>query len=107
MVVHVLRAIAVTATVCGIAYWCLSIWCARRFLADRRRGVSPRFRTIFTPPVSILKPLCGLEPQAYESLRSHCVQEYADFEIIFGVRDPEDPIVPTVKRLMKEFPQVA
>jgi ceramide glucosyltransferase len=99
MVFHILRPIAVTATLCGIGYWCLSLWFAGRLLASKQI----RTQRTFTPPVSILKPLCGVEPQAYENLRSHCIQDYPSYEIIFGVRDSNDPIVPIVRRLMKEF----
>jgi ceramide glucosyltransferase len=56
--------------------------------------------------VSILKPLCGADPNAYESLRSHCIQDYPQFEIIFGVSDPEDTAVPLVRRLIEEFPDL-
>lgn len=62
--------------------------------------------TEFTPPVSILKPLCGMDPHAYTSLRSHCIQNYPVFEIIFGVADPADAIIPIVKQVMAEFPAV-
>jgi ceramide glucosyltransferase len=62
---------------------------------------------VFAPPVSVLKPLCGIDPQGYESLRSHCLQDYPNFEIIFGVRDPDDPVVPAVERLIREFPSVS
>ena len=43
----------------------------------------------------------------YESLRSHCLQNYSDFEIIFGIADPDDPAVHVVDRLRREFPGVA
>jgi ceramide glucosyltransferase len=62
--------------------------------------------TTFAPPVSILKPLCGLDPHAYTSLRSHCTQDYPAFEIIFGVADPADEILPTVEKVRAEFPDV-
>jgi ceramide glucosyltransferase len=99
MVFHILQPVAVIATLCGIGYWCFSLWCAAQALSSKQTR-SPRN---FTPPVSILKPLCGVEPQAYENLRSHCIQDYPSYEIIFGVRDPNDPIVPIVRRLMTEF----
>jgi ceramide glucosyltransferase len=58
------------------------------------------------PPVSILKPLKGTDPDMYESLRSHCVQTYPEYEIVFGVSDLEDSSVPLVQRLQQEFPQI-
>ena len=56
-------------------------------------------------PVSILKPLKGCDPNMYESFRSHCIQEYPEFEIIFGVSAEDDEAVPVVEKLMREFPQ--
>ncbi len=97
----ILQAICAIAGICGILYCCLSLYVAGRFHARRRFGVSD-----FTPPVSILKPLCGLDPHAYESLRSHCLQDYPEFEIVFGVADPDDPVVPLVQDLTREFPRL-
>jgi ceramide glucosyltransferase len=57
------------------------------------------------PPVSLLKPLKGVDPGIYESLRSHCLQDYPEYEIVFGVNQADDPAVPLVKRLQEEFPQ--
>ena len=57
-----------------------------------------------TAPVTILKPLCGPEPMLYECLRSFCDQEYPAFQIVFGVRDNDDPAVDVVRRLQREFP---
>ena len=55
-------------------------------------------------PVSILKPLKGTDPEMYESFRSHCLQDYPEYEIIFGVSDPDDPAIECVKKLQREFP---
>jgi ceramide glucosyltransferase len=57
------------------------------------------------PPVSILKPLKGTDPDIYESFRSHCLQDYPEYEIIFGVSDPDDPAVASVQHLQREFPE--
>lgn len=54
-------------------------------------------------PVSVLKPLCGLEPGLYCNLRSFCEQDHPQFEIICGVRDPHDPAIGIVRRLQREF----
>lgn len=56
------------------------------------------------PPISILKPLRGADPRMYEAFRSHCLQDYPAFEIIFGVADASDPAVAEVERLQREFP---
>src|SRR5262249_43935031 len=42
------------------------------------------------PPVSILKPLKGTDPEMYESLRNHYLQDYSHYQIVFGVSDPSD-----------------
>jgi ceramide glucosyltransferase len=58
------------------------------------------------PPVTILKPLCGLEPELYDNLRTFCTQDYPDYQLVFGVRHAGDAAVPVVRRLMVEFPQL-
>src|SRR5262249_14538577 len=58
------------------------------------------------PPVSVLKPLHGLEPHLERNLASFFVQEYPDFEIIFGVRTSEDPALEVVAKLQRMHPQV-
>ena len=57
-------------------------------------------------PVTLLKPLCGAEPRLYEHLRSFCLQDYPDYQIVFGVRDPADPALAVVRRLQAEFPRL-
>lgn len=57
------------------------------------------------PAVSLLKPLCGAEPETYECLRSFCDQDYPQFQVIFGVSDPGDPVIAIVRRLQREFPR--
>jgi ceramide glucosyltransferase len=68
-------------------------------------------RTVRTPsklpPVTVLKPLCGAEPGLYENLRSFCQQDYPEYQIVFGVRDPADPALRVVERLVAELPSVA
>ena len=89
-----------TTAAFGIAYCLLSFRAVIKFWLAQRSSV----RRDFTPPVSILKPLCGLDPHGYESLRSHCIQDYPEYEIIFGVSTSNDPAVAAVERLIEEFP---
>ena len=104
----IFQVMAGVLAVCGIGFYLLCIWSARAYLHLRRLprtflgGGQP-----FTPPVSILKPLRGSDPHIYECFRSHCLQNYPQYEIIFGVDDPQDPVVADVERLRREFPQAA
>jgi ceramide glucosyltransferase len=92
--------VAAGLALCGMGFYALCVWSARSFLRTSRERTSA-----FSPPVSILKPLRGVDPQMYESFRSHCVQGYPEYEIIFGVGEADDPAVDAVHRLMREFPQ--
>src|SRR5215469_13008095 len=99
MLNHLPSIVAAGLAVCGMGFYALCLWSARAF---RRTSQQPVAR--FTPPVSILKPLRGVDPQMYESFRSHCVQDYPEYEIIFGVSEADDPAVEAVEQLMREFP---
>lgn len=83
----------------GIGYYGLGLWSAYSFRRDWQR----RSAADFTPPVSLLKPLRGADPGMYEAFRSHCLQDYPEFELIFGVADAGDPAVALVERLQREF----
>jgi len=105
-----------TLAVCGMAYYILCIWSARCYLRPRKlptlslreKGAAPQQAEIrhFAPPVSILKPVRGTDRGMYESLRSHCTQDYPAYEIIFGVQDAADPAVEVIRRLQREFPSL-
>jgi ceramide glucosyltransferase len=88
-------------TVASMGYCALCISAGARFAA--RSGQSP-VQPFSLPPVSILKPLRGIDPEMYESLRSHCLQDYPEYEIVFGISDSNDPASGIVKRLQGEFP---
>jgi ceramide glucosyltransferase len=67
---------------------------------------SSRFTAKAPLPVTILKPLCGAEPETYECLRSFCDQAYPEFQVVFGVCDSTDPALAIVERLQREFAQL-
>ncbi len=83
---------------CGLAAVLAGALAARRFI------VRPRNRPAFRPPVTILKPLCGLEPRLEEALASICAQDYPVFQIVFGVCASDDPSLETVRRIRQRFP---
>jgi ceramide glucosyltransferase len=68
------------------------------------RSARPPAPSDYRPPITVLKPICGLEPGLYENLHSFCDQDYPVFQVLFGVRDAEDPAVHIVERLMRECP---
>ena len=90
---------------------CLSLSCAYALLAlfavARRKLESPHRPLAAGPAVTVLKPLCGAEPDLYANLRSFCVQAYSDYQIVFGVRDSSDPALAVAHRLAAEFPDLS
>jgi ceramide glucosyltransferase len=84
----------------GVAYLLISLAGIVRWLRTRKARAA---NTDFTSPVSILKPLCGTDRNMYEGFRSHCLQNYPTFEIIFGVNSESDQAVAEVERLRREF----
>jgi ceramide glucosyltransferase len=99
MLVFIATIVVGALALCGTGFYLLCLWSVHSF---RRRSRIPQPE--FMPAVSILKPLRGVDPQMYESFRSHCVQDYPDYEIIFGVNDADDPAAEAVHQLMREFP---
>jgi ceramide glucosyltransferase len=75
-------------------------------LAWRRFASRPRHNPAIQTPVTLLKPLCGDEPGLYEHLRSYCVQQYSQFQIVFGTLEANDPALAVVARLLQEFPDL-
>jgi ceramide glucosyltransferase len=81
-------------------YYLLAIYSSRRFFS--KREVEPRG---FTPPLSILKPVRGLDPDAYENFASFCDQDYPEYEIVFCLGATDDPAVPIIETLQRNFPR--
>jgi ceramide glucosyltransferase len=101
---QVIQIVAVLGTISSIGYYALCLWSAWRFL----RGQGAADKSVRpTQAVSILKPLKGTDPEMYESFRSHCLQDYPEYEIILGVSDPNDPAIQLVEQLKDEFPHRA
>jgi ceramide glucosyltransferase len=58
------------------------------------------------PGISILKPLKGLEDQLELNLRSFFTLDYPKYEILWGLNEPDDPSIPVIQKLQKEYPEV-
>ncbi len=74
----------------------------RYFRAAKRSAVQ---RPAFFPPVSILKPMRGQDPGAYENLASFCRQDYPQYEILLCVDPDDQTVLPIVERLRRNFPE--
>lgn len=98
MLAKVLLMLIITA---GWIYWLAALILVYDFFRPRRKEVEAGD---FAPAVSILKPVRGLDYQAYENFASFCRQDYPEYEIIFGVADAADPVVPIIQRLQRDFP---
>ena len=94
MILWLLAALSLAATLyyLGVIVACLKF---------RRRGALSRAReqAAALAPVSILKPVRGLDPQLGANLRAHLEQDYPEAEILIGVADPADPAIPVAERL--------
>jgi ceramide glucosyltransferase len=83
-----------------LAFYALATVAAVRFFRRERARTLPDF----APPVSLLKPVRGVDFGSYENFASFCRQDYPDYEILFGVNDAADPAVPVIQRIIREFP---
>jgi ceramide glucosyltransferase len=86
------------AALIGSAYALFAIWAARSFVRKPRPPAN-------CPPITVLKPLHGTEPDLYANLASFCRQDYpAPVQVEFGVSDPADPAANLARRLIADFP---
>jgi ceramide glucosyltransferase len=85
-------------------YSLIAIFAVIRFLQQRRNAAQAADHT---PPVSLLKPLYGLDPELRGNLESFCRQDYPAYEILLSVREESDPAAYVVHQLEKDFPSVS
>ncbi len=87
-------------TLASIAYYLICIYSANRFFGETEAAPSnDNF-----PPISILIPVRGIDHEAAQNFESLCLQDYPDFEILFGIQDPEDPVRGIIGELKQRFP---
>jgi len=101
MHVPLLRWAILAITVLPFVYYLAATLCAWEFFRRHCEVTAD-----FSPPVSVLKPLRGLEHEAYENLASFCRQDYPEYEIVFAVGDGRDPAIPIIEKLISDFPSV-
>lgn len=94
-----IKLILAGCTLAANAYYLLSIVAAFRFFSGPKVYESGKLL-----PVTIMIPLHGADFSAYDNYARFCRQDYPQYQIVFGVREAEDPSVPIVKQLIASFP---
>ena len=94
------QAVPFLITAPPLAYAAITLYCGRSFFS-RKRDLPD-----FTPPVSILKPVQGVDGDSFENFASFCRQDYPQFQIVFAAASPSDPVIPVIERLMAGYPEV-
>ena len=84
-------------------YYLLAIYSSLKFFGQSRGSAGPG--QDYTPPVSNLKPVRGLDPEAFQNFASFCNQDYPEYELLFCTTDETDPAVPVIQKLIGEFPE--
>jgi ceramide glucosyltransferase len=113
MVALELRVIVLVAAALPCIYYVLAAYSARQYFVTRRRLAEARANGSaseggdFTPAVSILKPVRGLDRTSYENFVTFCTQDYPKYEVVFAVADADDPAVAVIEQLIARFPTVS
>ena len=84
-----------------LAYYAIASFVGFRFF--RKKSGHPEASPL--PPVSILKPVHGVDFASLENFSSFCRQDYPDYEILFAVNDESDPAVPVIRSVISRFPE--
>jgi ceramide glucosyltransferase len=105
MLLHIVYRIALVLAAAPLAYYVLSLYCVLGYFRGLQRSSSPSLKSSYSPPVSILKPVRGVDCEAYENFASYCLLDYPEYELIFAVADSDDPAVPLIEKLQTDFPQ--
>jgi len=105
---RIVFAVALLGTVSSTIFLFLSLVAAWRHRRKARNGaaLAAAVPASALPPVTILKPLHGMEPHLKENIESFFRQDYPDFEIIFGARAADNPALRVVAEIRQRYPQV-
>ena len=98
---HILEWIALIPVIGGSVYAFLCVLAVVRL--RMAPALLPQRTSRSWPPVTILKPVRGLEKNQKENLRSTCFQDYPDFQVVFSVQEADDPAIPLLREIQSEF----
>ena len=93
----------VLASLCAITYLLFANFC----IIELRKNIKrPHIPSGFTPAVTIFKPICGIEQDMDENLRSFCEQDYPEYQVIFGLHGNDDDAIPVIQKIIEDYPQL-
>ena len=95
--------VVLAIVVLGVVYW-LADMAAVYAKTRHAKNSAPAVTDASLPPVTVLKPIKGMDGGLYDSLMSFVRQDYPRFELLFGVQSPDDPALPLLERLRAEYP---
>lgn len=98
-----LRDLILLLAIGPLVFYALVIGFAFAYFQRGKR--EPVAQSGYTPAASILKPVRGLDCEAYENFASFCTQAYPAYEVLFCVNGPDDPAVPIIKKIQRDFPE--
>ena len=93
--------ICLIPVISGSVYSILSVWTIIRFFKNSRWGFKRTDE--FQPPVTVLKPVKGLEKDLKSNLRTIGTQDYPNYQVVYSVQDAEDPALPIIKEIQEEL----
>ncbi len=98
---HFTRELLVLPVIFGSVFALLSAWAAWRVLVRQRDNGSS-----FTPPLTVLKPLHGLEPGLADNIESFCRQDYPQYQLVLSVQHSNDPAIPLLRSFERDYPDL-
>lgn len=96
----IIHGLGIGLTFAAAGYACVALWATWKSSRLRDNGHPANLQ-----PVTVLKPLHGAEPRLYENLHTFCLQTHPDYQLVFGIREADDPAIAVVQRLREAFPQ--
>lgn len=105
MVWMAIRDALLLAALAPFAFCLFAIFAAHRFFDSSSFKATSDEPSTALPRVSILRPIYGLDREAYENFASFCRQDYPEFEMLFCVSDDSDPAIPVIRKVIADFPR--
>ncbi len=96
--IDILAWLSAVFAIIGVLQFFVSAVLVTRFMAQKAAVLQD------PPPVSVLKPLCGIEPLTELALESFFLLDYPVYQLVFGVQDPNDPVLGVLEPLRRRFP---